>query len=291
MPSRRLAASLLATGVVLLPLWAAERAAHAGGFERGEPNARQNAVLCGVLSETRRLTRAGIRPVNIFDLDATIFDAGGRHKQIMAEYLRTRKERFPGALAKVLAWKTDELPYEIDAMFEDLGIRSSEDRKEAKHFWVKRFFSNDYLHHDLPIAGAIAYLKALERAGSVIVYLTGRNDAQLRSGSTRVLEQVGFPMAPGTGVLLMNPTKGLRDSAFKGGEEVRGRIQALGTVVGIFDNEPGNVNELQKSFPDAMTVFLDTNHSPGAPPVDRGIPWIKNFRWAWIDGARARSSR
>ncbi|MBI3890942.1 MAG: hypothetical protein HY303_05375 [Candidatus Wallbacteria bacterium] len=291
MPSSRLAASLLAAGVALLPLAGETRSALAAGFDHGTLTPRQDAILSGVLSETRQLVRESATPVSVFDLDATLFDAGGRHKQIMAEYARSHKDRFPGMLAKVLAWETDRLPYEVSETFDELGIQDPADRKDAKDFWYKRFFSNDYLHYDTPIAGAAAFVKALDRAGSVIVYLTGRNDAQLRSGTLRVLEANGFPVDPAKHALVMNPSKAMRDSAFKGSAAVRTQIEALGKVVALFDNEPGNVNELQRSFPDALTVFLDTNHSPKAPQVDAGIPWIKNFRWSWLTGPLAARPR
>lgn len=279
MPSSRVITSLLAATASLLP-FADPQFARASGFGDAKPGSRQDAILNGVISVSRQLRLQGVTPVCIFDLDATLFDAGGRHKAIMTEFAKKNARRYPGMLPAVSEWVTDQLPYELTEIFPSIGLTTIEERKRARAFWQERFFTNEYLRHDVPIAGSLRYIAALSRIGCVIVYLTGRNDKEMRPGTLVTLEAAGFPVAPDKATLIMTPVRGMRDSKFKGSPEVHETITKLGRVVAIFDNEPGNVNELQRSFPDAFTVFLDTNHSPGAPPVDTGIAWIKNFRWS-----------
>lgn len=272
-----LAALTAALVIVPIQLLACERP----GFHCASICPRQNAVLSGVLAASRQLRLKGTTPVNVFDLDATIFECGSRHKAILLEYARTHRRQHPGLERAVQALEPDKLPYSILEIAKGLGLEGKSITGEMQRFWRDRFFSNEYLKFDHPIAGAVAYVNALSRAGSAIVYLTGREEALMSAGTHATIAANGFPLRPGKDVVILSHRPGMRDADFKGSAEVRERIAALGTVVGIFDNEPGNVNALQRSFPDAMTVFLDTNHSPDAPALDLGIASIRNFRWSW----------
>ncbi|MBI4870734.1 MAG: HAD family hydrolase [Candidatus Riflebacteria bacterium] len=246
------------------------------------PTPRSNAVLGGVLATTRELAAKGRRPVNVFDLDGTLFETGSRHKAAMLKFARQNQRRYPDLRAKLERWVPEQLPYEISDTFDELGIRNAADREAAMRLWKECFHSNEGLHLDRPLPGAREYVNKLHKAGSTIVYLTGRKIAQQQKGSLEVLAEKGFPVPPERCALIMNPRTGLHDTMFKGSAAVREQIAALGEVVAVFDNEPGNVNVLAKSFPSALMVFLDTNHSPAAPPLDTGIPGIRNFRWGWL---------
>jgi hypothetical protein len=54
-------------------------------------------------------------------------------------------------------------------------------------------------------------------------------------------------------------------------------IRTLGRVVGLFENEPANLNMLHEAFPEAIAVFLETIHSPGAPSVKDSAYRVKDF--------------
>ncbi|MBI4869986.1 MAG: HAD family hydrolase [Candidatus Riflebacteria bacterium] len=281
MLKRSLARTLVTVTTALLPLLplAAEEGV---GFGKALATPRQNAVLSGVVAVTRQMRLQGRTPVVIFDLDATLFDAGCRHKAIFSELARTHRHLYPGMARQVAAWRPEDLPYAVEDMFAQLGLVGPHQHKHAYVFWKKRFFSNEYLRHDRPVCGAVGYVNAVQKAGGLIVYLTGREESQMYPGTVETIRSAGFPLGPGRGELLMSLKSGVRDDQFKGSEKVQQTINALGTVVASFDNEPGNCNALQKSFPEALTVLLDTNHSPKAPPVDAGIPMIGNFRWSWL---------
>ena len=85
-------------------------------------------------------------------------------------------------------------------------------------------------------------------------------------GSFASLRDLGFPIGlPGT-ELVLKPDAQMPDEAFK---RMQGpALERVGKVVAIFDNEPGNCNVLGQHFPDAHSVLLDTQHLPGAPPLD-----------------------
>ncbi len=280
--------ALIALAVALAALFPA--AAEDGiGFGRAALTPRQDAVLGGTLTSVRRISRQGRTPVCIFDLDATLFEAGCRHKAIFRELAMANRRACPGMAAVVASWVPDDLPYAVTDMFTMAGIRDTDERARAFAFWKQRFFSNEYLRFDHAVSGGVAFVNALSKAGAIIVYLTGREEAKMQDGTIATLQATGYPFGPGRGELLMASRSGVADDHFKGSPEVQQTIGALGTIVAIFDNEPGNCNALRKSFPGALTVLLDTNHSPGAPPPDIGIPVIKNFRWSWLSGVTGRS--
>jgi hypothetical protein len=54
-------------------------------------------------------------------------------------------------------------------------------------------------------------------------------------------------------------------------------LDDLGHVVGAFDNEPANCNLFLTRWPDAVTVLLDTQRAPHAPPLDPRAAVVRDF--------------
>jgi hypothetical protein len=73
----------------------------------------------------------------------------------------------------------------------------------------------------------------------------------------------------------MKPSHSLPDAQFKAA--VVTQVRALGEVVALFENEPANLNLLHQAFPEALAVFVDTIHSPHAPPVTQAAHRIRDF--------------
>ena len=42
--------------------------------------------------------------------------------------------------------------------------------------------------------------------------------------------------------------------------------------------EPGNCNAFLEMHPEADSVFIDTQHLPGAPPLHKGVHVVADFR-------------
>jgi hypothetical protein len=68
----------------------------------------------------------------------------------------------------------------------------------------------------------------------------------------------------------------LPDEAFK--RQVGPELARVGNVIAIFDNEPGNCNVLQESFPNAYSILVDTQHLPGAPPLLPTVKVVRDFQ-------------
>ena len=110
------------------------------------------------------------------------------------------------------------------------------------------------------------------------MYLTGRDLPLMGIGSFRSLRDSGFPI----GV----PRDGARLQARR--RDCRRGVQALeapklarvGAIVASFDNEPGNCNTILAQNPECESVLVDTQHLPGAPPLDPRVHVIADFRRA-----------
>ena len=55
------------------------------------------------------------------------------------------------------------------------------------------------------------------------------------------------------------------------------RIAELGQPVLFLDNEPSNVNRFRERHPEALVVFVETDHSPKPDEPHPEIPWLRNF--------------
>src|SRR5262249_24471735 len=142
--------------------------------------------------------------------------------------------------------------------------------------WYKRFFTDDYLAHDRPVAGAAEYVRAVHEAGALVYYLTGRDEKGMGRGTRASLVAHQFPPEGARVILRLKPRFEEMDLVFK--RRVLSELHELGPVVAAFENEPANANLFAEHFPEAVEVFLDTIHSPEAPPLLDRIVVVKDFR-------------
>jgi hypothetical protein len=215
-------------------------------------------------------------PVVVFDLDGTLMDNRPRTAAILRELGAEWRDRHPEVAAALQATKHEDLAYLLTDSLRRLGVQRTELVGEAEVFWRERFFIDAYLKYDVEVAGASAFARACYDAGGILVYFTGRDLPLMGLGSFASLRDLGFPIGvPGT-ELVLKPDAQMPDEAFK---RMQGpALERVGKVVAIFDNEPGNCNVLSQHFPDASSVLLDTQHLPGAPPLDASVRVIADFR-------------
>jgi hypothetical protein len=162
---------------------------------------------------------------------------------------------------------------------------------------MARFFSNEYVRFDTPLADAPLFFGGLHARGVHIVYLTGRSAEEMGEGTLRALRIHGFPIDPirwrttlimkeGTNKALITPDMSEEDrrtalkrsdEAFK--REAFARIRDMGTVVASIDNEPGNVNRLYDEFHRdgaGMAVRMATTQARDEP-LHTGVVVIRGF--------------
>jgi len=215
-------------------------------------------------------------PVVVFDLDSTLFDNAPRNRAIIEEFAETVKDKYPDFYKAVKAMKNESLAYSLDDTLKNIGINDDKILKELKKVWYDKFFTDKYVVLDKAYEGAVDYVAKLHKAGAKIVYLTGRDTPDMEKGTLQSLKDYKFPIGDTNSVLLTKPEKKIKDDEYK--KTASAEILKMGKVIASFDNEPKNVNLFKEVFPGAIVVFVETNHSPKAVPVNASIPWIKSWK-------------
>jgi hypothetical protein len=226
-----------------------------------------DSPLNAVLAALRRP-----RGLCVFDLDSTLLDNRPRQALILREFGAARGEPL---LAKVGPEHFDG--WDLEVAMRNAGLpaaRAHELRNPARAFWKERFFTSEYCRHDLPIRGAVEFVREVQSL-AVVVYLTGRHH-EMEDGTVDSLRAAGFPLpaAPDT-YLFLKPYQELHDDVWK--EQACTQVLALGTVLAAFDNEPAHINRYRQVFRDALCVHLDTDHSGRPIRLAPGILSIPNF--------------
>lgn len=224
-----------------------------------------------------RCARSPGRPpaVVVFDLDGTLMDNRPRTAVILQE-LAVELRREAHSSAEVLAAaRSEELAYLLSDSLQRLGVEHPDLVARAESFWRERFFSDHYLKHDIAVAGAVGFARACYEAGAIIVYFTGRDLPLMGIGSFQSLRDLGFPIGIVGTELVCKPDAKVPDEAFK--REEGPKLARVGHVVAAFDNEPGNCNAFLEMCPGADVVFVDTQHLPGAPPLDTRVHVVEDF--------------
>ena len=248
-----------------------------------------HAPLAGAKEESRKLedvlARAAAnqkdgRPVlAIFDIDGTILDPAARTRDIFANALDGPdpmvKPGQPEMAQRVRALPLESLPYAPESTLAMAGITDTALVRALVARWSFDFFSNRYLMRDQVVPGAVPYLDSLHAHGVTIVYFTGRDAPRMLGGTAQSLLERGFPVGVAGTMLVLKPDKSVPDFDYK--KNTLDQLAHYGTVVAVFENEPRNINLLHERFPDALAFYIDTKHSPGAPPVASGITQFPDF--------------
>ncbi len=242
------------------------------------PLREQAELLLGIVARCERLTGAAEvapRPVVVFDLDGTLMDNRPRSCAILHDIAARWTTREPALATRLAAVQPAEIVYHFRDSLERLGVTRPDLVDEAFAIWKERFFSDEPLRHDTEVRGASRFARACYEVGATLVYLTGRDLPLMGMGTFASLRDLGFPIGvPGT-ELVLKPDAAMPDTEFKRFEAPK--LARVGRVVATFDNEPENCNILFAQFPDAATVFLDTQHLAGAPPLQPGVRVIRDF--------------
>jgi len=217
-------------------------------------------------------------PVVVFDLDGTLMDTRPRTCAILrdlAQRWRTGNAPQVEAAERIGGARPEQLEYLLSDSLTGLGITRTELIAEAEEYWRARFFGDDDLAHDTEVPGAVRFAKDCYAAGATLVYLTGRDLPLMGLGTFKSLRDLGFPIGVAGTELVLKPDAAMPDEAFK---RLAGPTLArCGNVVAIFDNEPANCNVLLAQNPEADSVLVDTQHLPGAPPLDPRVRVIGDY--------------
>jgi hypothetical protein len=239
------------------------------------PAPRRRSLFERILNRSQRIPGRAT-PVVVLDLDGTLLDNRPRTLAIFRELADEWDAAEPDIASRLRAAKVSELAYHVSHSLEQLGIVREELVKEALEFWKLRFFADPHLRHDVELPGASAFARACYDRGATLVYLTGRDLPFMGAGTFMSLRDLGFPVGVAGTELVLKPRADMPDAEFKAYEAPR--LSRIGTIVAAFDNEPENCNVFARHYPDADSVFVDTQHLDGAPALDPTVSIIGDFK-------------
>jgi hypothetical protein len=245
-------------------------------FHRRLPPAERAALLGRVLDRVRaQRGGGGASPVVVFDLDGTLLDNRPRVVAILHELAEHWRGPYPEAAACCARARPDDIVFGIAENLRRLGVADPALHREGFEFWRHRFFADPHVRHDVEVRGAPAFAWACHEAGAIVVYLTGRDLANMALGSFASLRDLGFPIGIIGTELVVKPRFETPDVVFK--RTVAPELSRLGHVVASFDNEPANVQVFLDAHPGSMGIFLDTQYAPDPPPLDPSVAVIHTF--------------
>lgn len=221
------------------------------------------------ISEHVRATAPNRRVAVIFDLDSTLFCVSPRIQHILR--LLANHPEFSVKYKEESAILRD-----IEVLPTDWGVRTVLERtgmtaapelvRRIRNFWGQHFFSNDHLDKDIIYPAANDYVRHLHGLGAQILYLTGRSDHAMRTGTLAALKKWGFPLNSDRD-LYMKPIDVEKDEAFKA--QVLLQLESQFDHIWFFENEPVIIEQVRRLTPMVHIVFVDSTHSgKGTRPTD-----------------------
>lgn len=235
-------------------------------FHRSEA---QDAVLDALLAAS---SRAGAAGGVALDLDGCLFDNRGRQLRIARAWAdATGDTRLAGLrLRHFEDWSFSRTLRNLGLPAEEAATLSAEFRP----FWERWFFADAYVIHDLPLPGAARFARAIAASGTRVVYLTGRVVAQ-RPNTLATLRRYGFPIDADGEDLWAKPTDDQTDVSWK--RIGLDRLAEERELLAFVDNEPIHIVESAANHPNALSVWVDTDHSPRPIRVAEGTPTLRGF--------------
>jgi hypothetical protein len=235
----------------------------------------EQARLLDAVLQRVRATDGERAPVVVFDLDGTLVDNRPRTSAILHELAEMWQLKHEKEAALLRAIRYQDLDYLLEGNLRSAGIIDLELITEVIEYWRSRFFFDDCQRHDIPLAGALTFVRACHDAGAIVVYFTGRDLPNMALGTLASLRDLGFPIGvPGT-ELVLKPDAEISDAEFK--RDLTPKLGRRGVLTAAFDNEPGNCNIFKELFPNLDVFLVHTQHHPDAPALASGIHVISSF--------------
>ncbi len=208
-----------------------------------------------------------------FDLDSTLLSNKPRQARIVREFGAARGDARLAACPpeNIISWDMRDSLLLCGLSREEVAAAIP----TLREFWKARFFTSDYCQDDLPIDGAVQFVRSMLERGGRVLYLTGRH-TEMGKGTLESFRRAGFPLPGEARVeLWLKPAFADNDDEFK--ELSHGKLAGQGGIAAAFDNEPTHVNAYKKAFPEGFVVHLDTDHSGRPVEVLPSIPSVVDF--------------
>ena len=218
----------------------------------------QRDALTQVLRDVRSAAQRGQQLLVVVDIDDTV--ANGRLR------LRTAA-RTAGLRAKRLTSGED--------LYAGLDARTRSTRQDA---FRKLYFDDPALARlDSAQRGARAFLRAVQRAGGRVLYVSGRYEST-RKVTLAYLRRLRLPLAHPRDLMLNADEE---RTAVDWKRTARAEIARRGRIAALFDNEPETAADYKVAFPGAHVFRLATFRFQEAPAErPKGVWVVRDFSLA-----------
>lgn len=210
-------------------------------------------------------------PLIIFDLDSTLFDVAPRLEKVLTDIALepVMMEKFPSVVPHFKNIRTERRDWGFVEVLHRAGVEHDnlDLFKTVRQLWIEKFFSNEYIHYDVPYQGSVDFVRKIEKLNIPIVYLTGRDIKRMERGSREVLLKWDFPLDDKMSRLVLKPEPSMDDALFKR-DWIHDHMINFQSPVFLFENEPVNINLIAKELPQVELVFFDSTHSRKETPPE-----------------------
>lgn len=212
----------------------------------------------------------------VLDIDSTLVSTHQRNQAILFEFAHTYSKKFPEDSVSLLQAQCRQGDYGYLASLARIGFQPQhpETMTSLRTFWEKKFFSNDYLHHDMPFAGAVEWVHQLKQKGLKYIFLTARHKKTMWEGTLTTMASMGFPIS--AEILFLKEDLAESDELYKTKLMARLRHSLNHQEIWFLDNEPVVLHSIRKDHPDIRLAWFDSCHSGKMqPPPEAAV--IRTF--------------
>jgi hypothetical protein len=256
---------------VPLILWMVASIGVNGGMGRlafaGPHPSRFVAVLESMLIEAKRHALNGVTPIAIMDLDETAIDSTPRRfaafKKVFGvscgmSHRSPECERFERLTLGDFYQLNNR--YSFKELLARVGLADSDWAKAFDQAIVDEYLSGRHVELDLPYCGADQWVRRWLSQGGEVRYVSSRYQDTLGEPTLLSLSTLGM-MGDGDQVRLFLRMRGQSSIEFKKKSfmSIREEVEnsdGFSKVIGVFENEPENLNAMAEQFGAATRVFI-----------------------------------
>lgn len=214
----------------------------------------------------------------ILDIDSTLLTTYQRNQAILDQFIFDNKTRFAQDCEKLVQAQCQLGDYGLKSSLERIQFQPTqpESLKSLEQYWRENFFTNHYLHKDIPVPGAVKWVQQLQEKNIQFIYLTARHKKSMWSGTLESLSHMGFPI--NENILFLKEDLNDSDELYKAKtlKKLNSNIPQENTI--FIDNEPLVLHKVSEHFPNIQLVWFNSTHSGKMEPPQKALA-IKNFNF------------
>ena len=223
----------------------------------------------------------------IMDLDETVIDTHGRkflsyheaHKILCDQGQNTSSDCEKAFGLSMIDFYRLNNGYSSQELMERLQISDAKFSEVLNKKMVELYLSGKWMETDTPMPAANTYVRELKRLGAQVFFVSSRYSDTQSKATYEQLIRFGFIQNKEEANVILR-TRGEDSLTFKtmAVKKIAQYAKTQGLqVVGLFENEPENLNAWKKAFPEASAILIKGNIlTPTTPSSD--ILIVEDYR-------------